>query len=45
MLKAGDKVKDRYGNVGTVIQVYDNSLLTDMRCGKWLHVTKAVKIK
>ena len=45
MFKPGDKVKDCYGNVGTVIQVYGNSLLTDMRCGKWLHVTKAVKIK
>lgn len=45
MFKAGDKVKDSYGNVGTVIRVYGNRLLTDMPCGKWLHVTKAVKIK
>ena len=45
MFKPGDKVKDSQGNVGTVIQIYGNSLLTDMLYGKWLHVTKAVKIK
>lgn len=44
MIQHGNKVKDQYGNIGHVIEVRENSVLTTIDRNGWIHITKLVKI-